>query len=164
MSLNVVMQVYVEDRIDDETLSRLRVELLVQFDLTGEDFYFESDSGSGIPLVFVPREDYELAGLEGEPGDLLNVNFWHSYYGVGYERGDLLLFITTAEWLEERLPGCRLFYGPDSTGETRPFDAPERARIRKYFEQVGHEPYRRKDLSHAEWQALFGEALAQYNA
>ena len=120
MPTSAVMYVYIEEYHADSFIAELGAELMQQFDLTSEDF-----PGGG-PLIYLPREDYDLAHVEGKPGYLLDVNLYRNYYYVGYERGDLLLFVGIAEWLEQKLPSCRVFYGADSTGQVISFDAPVR--------------------------------------
>ena len=140
MPLAAVMYVYIEEYQPDSFMAELGVELMRKFDLTSENFH------AGGPLVYLPREDYDLAHVVGEPGYLLDVNIRGSYYGVGYERGDLPLFVGIAEWLEQKLPGCRVLYGEDCSGEGYPFDEPLRAALMEYRRNVGY-VYFRKDLS-----------------
>ena len=141
MPTGVVVLVYVEEYVKGDMLLSLGSELIKEFDLSEEDF------PCGGPLVYLPREDYDLAHKEGEPGFLLDLNLSRSYYGVGYERGDLPLFIGIAEWLERELPGCEVLYGHDGTGEGFPFGFGERAKLMAYHDKVGGEPYYRKDLT-----------------
>lgn len=135
MPTGVVMLAYIEDYIKDELLISLGVEMMKHFELSEEDFYW------GSPLVYLPREDYDLAHMEGKPGFLLDVNLYRSYYGIGYERGYLPLFIQIAEWLEQKLPGCRVLYGHDVNGEGFPFDAAVRVKLLNYYNKVGSQPY-----------------------
>ena len=134
------MYVYLEEYHADSVIAELGVELMQQFDLTAEDFPV------GGPLLYLPREDYDLAHVEGKPGFLLDVNLYRNYYYAGYERGDLPLFVGIAECLEQKLPGCRVFYGEDCSGEGYPFDAPMRNALIVYREAVGH-IWSNKDLS-----------------
>ena len=135
------MYVYIEEYHADSVIAELGLELMQAFDLTDEDF-----PGGG-PLLYLPREDYDLAHVEGEPGFLLDVNLYRNYYYVGYERGDLPLFVGIADWLEQKLPSCRVFYGADSTGQVISFDAPVRTALMTYHNAVGWDIYFRKDLS-----------------
>jgi hypothetical protein len=148
MATDAVMYVYMEEYRDEKTMTSLASELMQQFDLS------EGDFPCGGPLVYMPQEDYDLAHVEGKPGFLLNVNLWRSYYYVGYERGDLTLFVNVAEWLEQRLFGCRVFYGHDGSDEGSPFDAAVRTALRTYRNKVGFDLYSRKDLSHEQKQEL----------
>ena len=140
MPLAAVMYAYLEEYCADSLIAELGVELMRQFELTAEDFH------AGGPLLYLPFEDYDLGHVVGEPGYLLNMNIRGSYYGVGYERGDLPLFAGIAECLEQKLPGCRVFYGEDCSGEGYPFDAPMRNALIVYREAVGH-IWSNKDLS-----------------
>ena len=140
MPVSAVIYVYIEEYRPDSLVAELGVELMRQFDLTEDDF------PCGGPLLYLPREDYDLAGIVGSPGFLIDVNLYRDYYYAGYERGDLPLFVEIAEWLEQKLPGCRVFYGADSTGEVILFDAPVREILTDYYNAVG-DVYFRKDLS-----------------
>ena len=140
MPTSAVMFVYMEEYQSDSLMAELGTELMRKFELTNEDFH------RGGPLLYLPREDYDLAQMEGKLGFLLNVNIATEYYGVGYERGHLPLLVSIAEWLEQRLPGCRVLYGEDSSGEGYPFDEPMRTALMEYRSSIG-DLYFRKDLS-----------------
>ena len=153
MPLAAVMYVYLEEYRADSFIAELGAELMRQFDLTAEDFH------DGGPLLYLPREDYDLGHVVGEPGYLLNLNIYGSYYGVGYERGDLRLLVGIAEWLEQKLPGCRVLYGEDCSGEGYPFDTVVRGILINYHDAVG-DVYFRNDLSREqkdEIRALYSE-------
>ncbi len=141
MPVAAAMFVYIEEYRADSLIAGLGIELMRQFDLTGEDF-----PGGG-PLLYLPREDYDLAHVEGKPGFLLNLNIRGSYYGVGYERGNLPLFVGIAEWLEQNLPGCRVLYGEDCSGEGSPFDEPMRTALMDYRRNIGTYLRSRADIS-----------------
>ena len=47
---------------------------------------------------------------------LLEVSLWSRLYTVGYERGDLLTLCAVAEWCEQNIPECEVWYGGDSSG------------------------------------------------
>jgi hypothetical protein len=55
----------------------------------------------------------EIGDRDDESSVWLDLNLWKSYYGAGYERGDPELFIRSAEWLEQHLPGSEIYYGHD---------------------------------------------------
>ncbi len=148
MPLDMVMYVYVDEYRQAANLIRLGEELISHFDLCREDF------GSGGPLVYLPREDYDLAHVESKPGFLLDLNMRANYYFVGYERGDARLIVQVAEWLEERLPACKVYYGEDSSGIGRPFGQLARAKLMNYYSKVGYEPYSNKDLTREQQEKL----------
>ena len=153
MPLAAVMYVYLEEYRPDSLVAALGEELMQQLDLTGEDFH------RGGPLLYLPREDHDYAHVVGEPGFLLDLNIRGPYYGVGYERGNLPRFVGIAEWLEQKLPGCRVFYGEDCSGEGFPFEEPLRVALLEYRRNVG-DVYFRKDLSREQAD----EIRARYSA
>ncbi len=98
--------------------------------------------------------DYEEQGRDGkvyeQDGDdvlaandewMLSVSVWTRYYGIGYERGDLLTICAIAEWCEANIPDCTVFYGGDSSGVcAEPFDESERLKLRKHlYSQKGRD-------------------------
>ncbi|WP_166823719.1 hypothetical protein [Thalassoroseus pseudoceratinae] len=102
------------------------------------------------PLRVLPFDEIEyLADLN--PGWWLDVGIMKTYYGKGYERGDIEYIVTIARWLENRIPGSQVWYGHDATDESmRLFNEHERESILEYYHAVGHEPYRYK-RGQAEW-------------
>lgn len=73
--------------------------------------------------------------LHAKDGEwFLEVSLWTRYYGVGYERGDLMTICSVAEWIEANIPGAVVYYGGDSSGvEAEPFDAAARDKLKKHF-------------------------------
>jgi len=73
----------------------------------------------------------------------LEVNLWTRYYGVGYERGDLMTICSVAEWCELNIPNCEVWYGGDSSGVlAAPFTEAERTKLKKhYYSQNGWDYY-----------------------
>ena len=144
------MLVQVNEMPDDSVLQNLRVKFQRDLNLTKQDFY--SDGA----LIKVADEDFSF--MPTRNGKWLNVNFWKSFYGLGYERGDFGLFVRCAEWLEENLTDCKVFYGHDVDDENvKLFDLVERGKYLAYFEKVGNEPYatkeaKRKKQLQAKWR------------
>lgn len=65
---------------------------------------------------------------------LLRVSVWTRFYGIGYERGDILFICAVAEWAEANIPGVVVYYGGDSSGVlAEPFDDKARRKLRKHF-------------------------------
>jgi hypothetical protein len=96
------------------------------------------DEDSGVPLA------YRASGLcwtqDGEtlyanPGEhFLEVSLWTRYYGIGYERGDLLTICAVAEWIEANLQPCEVWYGGDSSGVcVEPFGEAQRHALRRHL-------------------------------
>lgn len=76
----------------------------------------------------------------------LEVSLWTRYYGVGYERGDLMTICAVAEWAEANIPTAVVYYGGDSSGvEAEPFDAAAREKLKKhYYSQSGRDYFDHK--------------------
>lgn len=72
----------------------------------------------------------------------IEVNIFGSYYGIGYERGSLYIYIMMAEWLEKNIGNCKIFYGGDSDGVCiRSFGKRIRNKLFNYYCKKGHFEY-----------------------
>jgi len=91
-------------------------------------------------------KQYEQDGPTIKPQDgeqFIEVHLWTRFWGDGYERGDILLAINVAEFLETQFPECEVWMGGDSSGiNAELFDKVARAKAKKLFFKVGHAPYR----------------------
>jgi hypothetical protein len=81
----------------------------------------------------------ELRALDDEC--LLEVSLCGRYYAEGYERGDIMTYCGIAEWLEQNIQGCEVWYGGDSSGvDLRLFHEGYRKELRKHlFSQHGRD-------------------------
>ena len=106
------------------------------------------DEDSGAPgTVYHEDSDDPVHANDGEC--LLEVSLWGRYYGVGYERGDILTYCAAAEWLEANLPCCTVWYGGDSSGVcVELFDDGKRRELRRHlFSSEGRDYYARNFMS-----------------
>jgi hypothetical protein len=149
MPLEVIMVVQTAVPYTDETLEQIRPTFLSDLGLQPEDF--EEDT----PLVPIWTElespDILLSDGKETPAiyafpehTWLDVHLIRAYYGRGYERGYLPLFVQVAEWLEGNLLDSRVWYGEDCSGIVRPFGSAERTELQRYYEEVGDTPYRQR--------------------
>ena len=153
-----VLLVRLRDLPDAAELNAWRRDLLIAFE--PGDF-----SHDGPLKIIGPDEEWRVhdlqyggvrcvvgtAGAAGVTLDLirergdsvwLDVRCVLPYYGRGYERGEPEYFVRVSEWLESRIPGCEVWYEPDTAEDAiGRFGAPERAGLLDYFQQVGHGPY-----------------------
>lgn len=83
--------------------------------------------------------------IEAEPSEtLLEVHVWSRYYGVGYERGDLLTLCAIAEWCEVNIPNCAVWYGGDSSGVLmKPWPDVARRALRNHLYSANGKDYAR---------------------
>jgi len=111
---------------------------------------YEQDS----PITIYPKENEYF----------IRINLWTRYYGIRYERGDLPLILSVAEWMENKIPECEVWYGGDSSGiEAIHFDKKERTKLFKHFVTVNHTPYIRAfEYNHKEWCNFCDEPMVQY--
>lgn len=120
--------------------------------LGADRFWFHDDQPPLHKSKFY-AEDAEHYGLKGkklEDGDvytqdgppivaeegecLLEVSMWSRWYGIGYERGDLIFLCSIAEWFEANLPECEVWYGGDSSGvEAEPFTEVMRKKLKNHL-------------------------------
>lgn len=161
MPLGVYMVFRTNKRLDYHSLEKLQQEFMTAFGFDLEDFYIDG------PFVYPDIQELtddlrEITEANSEyigSGFWININLWKSYYGPGYERGDIQQFVVIAEWLEERLPNCHVYYGEDSSHVLRRFDKTYRDRIIKYYELVKNEPYYTDDNRKSEQLRIIWDEL-----
>jgi hypothetical protein len=102
MSTGVVMILKIKKILSDEYLRGLRIRFLNEMKLKAEDFY-----NDGV-LVKVTNKNYEMIPKDEQESMWLDLNFHRAFFEIGYERGDLSLYINTADWLEKELPDCHI--------------------------------------------------------
>ena len=97
--------------------------------------YYTSKKHHNISIEEAIEEDSnEIPTRKWKDRQILEVHLWTRYYGIGYERGDLLTILGVAAWLEARIPGCEVRYGGDSSGVvSEPFPQAERDKLLKHF-------------------------------
>ena len=83
MPTTVVMLVKCDREVRDDEVRNLQLQLLNDLGLAADDFYV------GGPLRKVTNADHEAIPLDDRNHHWLDVNLWRSYYGPGYERGDI---------------------------------------------------------------------------
>lgn len=113
-----------------------------------EKFFIDADRGypaiSRTGTRWSEDEDTEPGTLYWEDAEepiratngecLLQVHMWTRYYGIGYERGDLLTLCAIAEWFETNIEGCEVWYGGDSSGVCAlPWPDEERKKLRQHL-------------------------------
>ena len=84
------------------------------------------------PLTVIPNEKIDFIS-NSHPGYWLDVGILETYYGRGYERGDIEYIVTLSRWLEHRIPESQIWYGHDMTLEALLlFNEEERTSILEY--------------------------------
>lgn len=107
-----------------------------------EPFWIHRKPSYGTPphhAISTPDDDEEV----GLTGNVYRVNLSGRYYGPGYERGPIYLFVAIDQWIEYRLPGASVFYGGDSDDVLTLFNEAARASSMRHFARHGHRPYHR---------------------
>lgn len=81
--------------------------------------------------------------LFAEPDEwFLDVSVDTRYYGIHYERGDLLTICRVAAWAEENIMPCKVWYGGDSSEvKAEPFGAIERAALLAHMNGINGRAY-----------------------
>ena len=126
------------ERSEDE-IRRVAVSLAKCFG--AGSFWIERDKDQhALTAVDSADEWYELPTRRPDTR-LVKLHTLARYYGRGYERGDILSIIGWAELIESKWPEARIFYGGDSGGYLGEFAPEQRAELKRYFFDVGHEPY-----------------------
>lgn len=86
-------------------------------------------------LEIVDRYTQDGPDILPEPGEtLVQVHLCTRYYGVDYERGNLVFLLAVARWLRHALAPCVVWYGGDSSGMlAEPLDAAREAALWAHF-------------------------------
>jgi hypothetical protein len=108
---------------DEAELARLRGDIVAELHLVRDDFYVDG------PLrVIRSRSDGPIPTAGDDRSTWIEVNLWRAYFSPEYPRGDIGTIVRCAEWLEARLPGCRMWYGHDVDDDNIAPFPPERRR------------------------------------
>ena len=133
MPTDAVMVIRLAKAPDWGEPNRWRRDLLTEFD--PEAFNYNG------PLCIIRIPEY-WGPMVNDGSTWFDVGVSRAYYGKGYERGDVAFFVRVAEWLENRIVGCQVWYGHDADDESlAPFGRADREALLSYFREVGHEPY-----------------------
>lgn len=163
MPTGAILYVQVPNSTTSEDWERWRETFLASFDLGFGDFGEEYAALAGAKLLMPDRDsipDFPVLGGHEE-----GISVWEAFpqsvflevdlplnahYGPGYERGNLPAFLAYADWFEENIPNCRVWYANDCSYTARIYDAPVRKILLSYYQKVGHEPYdaKREDKYH----------------
>jgi hypothetical protein len=128
MPTGAVLLVRSKVLLSEPALESARQQICSALKLSAEDFYLSG------PLQHVANANEGPIPVHENAGFWYNLNIWRSYYGPGYERGDLPLFVKCAEWLEERFPDCEIWYGHDVNDENlKVFDSKARTELMSYY-------------------------------
>jgi len=94
-----------------------------------DEWYHQSQTTSG--KAYLSGGGY-VYPLDNEY--LLNVNLFSRYYDSDYTRGNILIICAIAEWIEQNLQPCEVWYGGDNgMADFRLFDKTDRERLRKHL-------------------------------
>ena len=136
MPVRGLLYLRLAEPLTDAALDDLRARFVAELGLDPDDDLM----APWVPLEVEAYPQY----LPGPPAYWYEANLAMPYYGPGYERGHLPLFVRCAEWLEG-VPGGTAWYGNDCSDESvRPFGPEAREELLAYYERVGHEPYESK--------------------
>jgi hypothetical protein len=121
MPTGAVLLVRTQRPLSDSQLSRLRELFLAENQLGEGDFYPDG------PLIIIRSRNEGPIPIEDGRSLWLDTNILRSYFGPGYQRGDVELLTRCAAWLESNVPGGEVWYGHDVDDDNlRPFGAAER--------------------------------------
>ncbi len=106
MPINAIMLVRVKNIINAALLEKVRSEFQKKFEMDDSDFYPE---GCFVQL----SKDDTLIPVKDDTSTWINVNFVLRYFGEDYQKGNFELFDICAEWIENNISGCEIWYGSD---------------------------------------------------
>jgi hypothetical protein len=157
MPVGAIVLARVRHTLEESALQSLRERLVTDLSLDLEEHFYCNG-----PLIIVKNQNegpIPTKAANDVRDCWINVNFNWAYYGPGYERGDLELFVICAEWLETQLPGSEIWYGHDVEDDNlHLFAQATRDKFMAYYRQVGSEPYFEKnDERKTQLRALWRE-------
>ena len=90
------------------------------------------------PLYRLTNED-----VSWPPGTItmLEVGVIGRYWGEEYTRGNIVLYLAIAGWLEYNIPGCSVYYGHEDEDSPAIFNYGVRQVMWKQFCDVGCQPF-----------------------
>lgn len=144
MGVDAEMGFFIDGELKSKQLARYSFELAEAFGAW--NFLIQPESGEhaiSIPnLAWQNRVDVDSAPNPQlvEARIYYQVNLFGRYYNVGYERGNLPLYCSIADWIESRFHGPPIFYGGDHR-QLFFFGYRQRCDLLQYFYQYGHRPY-----------------------
>ena len=72
---------------------------------------------------------------------ILSISLCGRYYGIGYERGDLPLYLAIARWLRSNIEGATVYYGGDNSDTLKELTPTKESALWARFASCGHIPY-----------------------
>lgn len=143
MGIDAQMFVKTKQQISQEQLKNLAYELASAYGAKNFVIDREKKWEGRHCLYFIDEYMQDGDSLFPEAGEIfIEVNLRTRYYGVNYERGNLPLILSIAEWLERKIINCEVWYGGDSSGiEAVHLTKQERNNLFNHFVNVGHNPY-----------------------
>jgi len=137
MGIDARILVRVPYEVDNEQIKRWSWHIAAslgadKFFLSPQQTEFGSPHGAFSKVDIWEQDGPDLCPKEGET--FLEVNMWTRYYGPDYERGDILFICAVAEWCEQNIQGCEVWYGGDSSGVcVEPFPEEARRAMRRHL-------------------------------
>lgn len=122
MPTGAVLLVRLDQILPEAELDRCREALGSDLDVAPHDF---RDGG---PLLRLAMGDIRLPDVFA-PGGWLDVNLWQAFYSPTCRRGDIVLMVSVAEWLERVIPGAEIWYGMRGDFAVTPFTPAWRAEL-----------------------------------
>ncbi len=131
MPMGVELLVRIPNPVDQKRLEVVRAEIMTANDLDPDDYYLWS------PMEFIPDRSKGFIPIEDDAHSWYDVGLWDAYWAPEYPRGDLPLFVRVSQWIEQKIPGCEIWYGMDGGGDEDSvlFDATRRAEMLKLYEK-----------------------------
>jgi hypothetical protein len=172
MPVEAEMYVQVPDTTTQDDWDHWRTTFLADHDLRldtwPKDFQIKIESELFEPEWFWHREfnfPEDMDDIFSQSVFLKVILPGRSYYGPGYERGNLVSFIEHAEWIEKNVPQSQIWYRSDGGGGALIFNTAARQILRSYYEKVGHAPYDSgsadrevwREVQNACWEAWMSE-------
>lgn len=167
MGVDAEMAVAAPQEISERELLRLSYSLCSAFGPTHFMVNREGKYGAPHHALTMPLPEYFDLSVPADTKTTFRVQLFGRYYGPGYERGNLPLYLNIKRWFQTVLPGCTVFYGGDTSYYLDPLTDEAEEELWRHFAEVQHLPYvshegMTKDGIDFQWCEFCEEAMQRY--
>lgn len=131
MPTGAVLLIKVPSSFAFASLGHLRERLVSECEIDLEDFR------SGGPLEIVRSESGGPYPFKDDRVIWINSNLWNAYFDEEYPRGNIERIVMVADWCDQNIPECEIWYGHDIDDDNlKPFPPTRRQDLVKFSHEL----------------------------
>lgn len=119
MGVDATIVVAVPCKLTPDGVRRAAVKMATAFGAHALGIY-RGDGGRGTHALEIVDQNEHYGVIRPEGGTLVECNTRQSYYGPGYERGNLGTILAHCDWVAREFPGAVVYYGGDTGAILQP--------------------------------------------